>query len=99
MKQIKILGTSGVGKSILAEILKSNATANGLKVKISDHEIFSKDHSYLKVIEVMHDKCLKMGIDILILVINDGGKRLRIEFCDYFSHSALLKIFPEKEMS
>ena len=89
---VGIAGGTGSGKTTVAELMEKTARSNGLKVMISDHELFSKQGKIPNPTKSM-DIPNESNIDVSILVINDGSKNLRIEFSDHVNYNTLVNLF------
>lgn len=95
MTEIIISGTSGVGKSLYADGLQSAAKSGNLTVVVSDHDLFSKHKGYLKDLAKVRNYHKSLGVDISIIVINDGQSRLKVEFGGFIPYSLARLLFPK----
>jgi len=80
MKQIMIRGASGVGKSIYVERLENAALKAGYTVAISDHELFTSLKTFEKDLKKTLANHSRAGVDISIVVINNGERNLQITY-------------------
>ncbi len=99
MNEIIISGTTGVGKTEVANWIFANPELEGLRVLISDHALFASEKGFSTHLEKIKQKHLDGGADISILVINDGGRGLKIEFSNRAGHSVLERIFCKAPIS
>lgn len=79
MREILVSGTSGVGKSIYVEALERSTARANLSIAVSDHELFTSHRNYSTMLEKVRRR-LGQGVDISVLVVNDRGSNLRVDF-------------------
>lgn len=80
MREILVSGTSGVGKSIYADALERSTARANLSIAVSDHELFTSHKDYSKTLEKIRNRHREQGVDISVLVVNDRGSNLRVDF-------------------
>ena len=94
MHEIIIFGTTGVGKTLYADALKYAAISGGISVAISDHELFYHHSSYKEKLEKVKKRHGDSNVDISIIVVNDGGKNLRVDFGGRVPYRLACVLFP-----
>ena len=92
MEQILITGSSGVGKSLYADGLKRAATDAGYTVHVSDHELFTCRDSYEMDLAKTRKAHADVGVDISIIVINNGDPDLQVTFVHGIPYDLACKI-------
>jgi broad-specificity NMP kinase len=80
MREILVCGASGVGKSIYVEALERSTARASLSIAVSDHELFTSHKDYSNTIEKVRNRHREQGVDISVLVVNDRGSNLRVDF-------------------
>lgn len=94
MQFIKIFGGTGTGKSMFADYIEATAKLGGISVAVSDHELLSSDKNYEKSLEKIKSNHQKMSVDLSILVINDAGPNMKVDFGGRVSYGLSCILFP-----
>lgn len=92
MEQILITGGPGVGKSLYADGLKRAATDAGYTVQVSDQGLFTCRDSYEMDLEKTRKAHSDAGVDISIIVINNGDRDLQVTFVHGISYDLACEI-------
>lgn len=93
-KEILVRGTGGVGKTLYADALTKVAEDAGLKVELSDHALFTSHINFEKDLERTRLAHRESNADISIIVINDRGPDLQVNFTQGVPHRLALALFP-----
>lgn len=94
MQKIVIKGMSGVGKTLYAESLATAAASGELTVAISDHELFTFYDDYSKKLDEVQKLHENENVDISIIVVNDEGSNLIVDFGGLVSYRLAHILFP-----
>lgn len=60
--------------------MESAARRGGLNVSVSDHELFSSHNEFKKLIESIRAGHRLQKADLSVVVVNDNGSSLRVDF-------------------
>lgn len=92
--EITISGTTGVGKSLYADGLVRAAENAGMKVAISDHELFTQHQKFDDHVSSIRQGHRDAGVVLSVLVVNDGKRSLRVDFGGNVPYHLACLIFP-----
>ena len=98
MLEIILSGTTGIGKTLLADSLGYQLEKGGFRHMISDHQLFTSNSGFNKQLEKIQGKHNESGKDVSIIVINDGKRSLRVEYKGAMPYSLASVLFPKKTM-
>lgn len=99
MLEIVILGATGTCKSLLADSLGYRLERGGFRYMISDHDLVTRKADFKKKLEKIKADHDRSGIDVSIIVIDDGNEYLRVEYNGHVPHSLANVLFPKKPIN
>ena len=94
MLEILVSGGTGTGKSLYADAVATLAMRSQVSVAISDHELFTRHADFDAALMATRTQHLNETPDLSIIVVNNCGRKLSIEFGGRVPHRLSSIVFP-----